>query len=218
MRTVQNKSPFIDLLLLILGSLGIAYGLFFIWDWYSHTQGAAQPPANKVVVVSSPTPDEKPVSSDTSYEVEPDQPRRIVIPAINLNGFIQRVSEDQNKEISTPSNINYAGWFVGSVKPGDSGLSIIDGHVSGRYSTALFANLGSLKKGDVVKVEFGDDSLRQFEVVEKRELPRDETAPYLFKKHNNIDRQLNLITCGGAFDKKSNQYNNRVVIVTKRTD
>ncbi len=111
MRTVQNKPPFIDLVLLILGLLGIAYGLFFIWDWYSHTQGAAQLPADRVVTVSSPTPDEKPVPTDTSYEVEPDQPKRIVIPAINVNGFIQRVGEDRNKEISTPSNVRID-WIV----------------------------------------------------------------------------------------------------------
>ncbi len=215
MRPVQNKLRLLDLVLLIVGLLCLAYGLFFMWDWHSHSQGTAEPPSDKVVTVSSPTPSEKPISTDIPYKVDSDQPKRILIPAINVDGFIQPVGEDQNKEISTPTNINYAGWFIGSAKPGDKGLSIIDGHVSGRYSAALFAKLGSLQKGDIVKIEFGDGSWRSFKVVEKQNLPKNEVAAYLFKKYTNIDRQLNLITCGGAFDKNSDQYNNRIIVVTE---
>lgn len=178
--------------------------------------GAAQPPdPRQVVTVSSANPDEKPVPSGSMPVYPPDQPKKIIIDTIGVDGFIQKVGEDQHGKIGAPENINYAGWFVGSVRPGDAGLSIIDGHVSGRYSSALFAGLNRLQESDVVTVQFGDDSRQRFEVIEKRELPEAETASYLLKKHAGIERQLNLVTCGGPFDKKLDQYKNRVVAVTK---
>jgi sortase (surface protein transpeptidase) len=204
---------------LLVGLGLIIYALLHFFDWYTHTQGTAVAPnPSHVVTVSTDKPDEKPVPSGATYNVPADQPKKILIPSIGAEGFIQQVGEDQHKEISTPSNTNYAGWFVGSVKPGDKGLSIIDGHVSSRYGRALFAKVKNLQQGETVTIQFGDDSLRHFEVVERRELPKNEIMPYLLKKHDDIDSQLNLITCGGTFDKSSQQYANRVVVVTKRTN
>lgn len=219
MATTATKRRFtkFDFLLLVVGLCLVGYALFYLADWYSHTQGTAMPPDPKTVVTSSITkPDEKPVSKSAAYDVPADQPKRITIPSIGVDGFIQQVGESKQKEVGTPSNVNYAGWFVGSAKPGDKGLSIIDGHVSARYGSALFTKLGNLQKGDEVTVQFGDDSLRKFEVIERRELPKVQAGQFLLQKRRDIDSQLNLITCGGLFDKGSQQYNNRVVVVTKR--
>ncbi len=224
MPSAKNKPAFRwqhagDLLLLVVGLCFAAYALFSLWNWQVATKGVAEPPdPHQVVAVSSANPDEKPVPSDATPVYPPDQPKKILIDAIGVDGFIQKVSQDQYGKIGAPENINFAGWFVNSVRPGDAGLSIIDGHVSGRYSPALFAGLNRLQKNDVVTVQFGDDSRQRFEVVEKRELPEAETASYLLKKHTGIERQLNLVTCGGPFDKKLDQYKNRVVVVTKHIE
>lgn len=206
-------------ILLVLGLGLIGYSAFRIWDWYAHTHGTSRPPnPHKIITVSTTTPDEKPVAQGAVYDVSADQPRQITIPSIATEGFIQPVGNDQHNQVGVPTNIHFAGWYVNSVKPGEPGLSIIDGHVSSRYGTALFIKLNSLRQNDAVQVQFGDGSLRHFQVVEKRELPEQDTARFLLTKRDDIDRQLNLVTCGGSFNRKSDQYNNRIIIVTKRVD
>ena len=206
-----------ELLLLLIAVIFLGYAFLHLQDWYSHTQGTATPPDNSRTVTDSPVkPDEKPVPPGITYNVPADQPKILRIVSIGLEGLIQKVGENRQHEIGTPTNVNYAGWFTGSAKPGETGLSIIDGHVSGRYSTALFAKLAKLQKGAFVTIQFGDNSLRSFEVIDKRELPKNQASQFLLQKRADVNAQLNLITCGGAFDKNSHQYNNRVVVVTRR--
>lgn len=203
--------------LLIIATVSLGFAGVRGWDWYSHTQGTASTPnVGQTVFDSTLTPDEKPVSADGEYPVPADQPRKITIGSIGAQGFIQRVGKDKKGDIAVPTNIHYGGWYVNSAKPGDSGLSIIDGHVGGRYSSAIFAKLARVQKDDTIQIEFGDRSIRSFQVIDKRELPKAEAAGFLLKKQEDINQQLNLITCGGAFNKKLSTYNNRIILVAKR--
>jgi sortase (surface protein transpeptidase) len=213
----SNNSLFANTCLFLVGLGLIIFSAIALWDWFSHTQGTAKPPENKkIITYSTDTPDEKPVPQESAYSVPADQPKRILIPSISTEGFIQRVGKDQYNAVGVPANIHFAGWYVESVKPGDTGLSVIDGHVSSRYGSALFAKLGKMQQNDIIQIEFGNNSVRQFQVVDKRELPETQTAKYLLAKREDIDQQLNLVTCGGTFNKTSDKYNNRLVIVSKR--
>ena len=51
--------------------------------------------------------------------------------------------------------------------------------------------------------------------IEKKELKESESAAYLFSQNPEITSQLNLITCGGKFDKASSSYENRVILASK---
>lgn len=216
-RRVSFRDNKLNGVFLIIAFLCLGFAVVRAQDWYSHTQGTALPPiVGRTVSSSTPTPDEKPVPTDADYPVSADQPRKITIGSLGTKGFIQGVGKDQKGDIAVPSNVSYAGWYVSSVKPGDKGLSIIDGHVSSRYGSAIFAKLADLQKNETLQVEFGDGSQRTFRVVEKRELPETETADFLFQKKDDINSQLNLITCGGSFNKRSRAYSNRVVVVTER--
>ncbi len=216
-RPGKRRFTKLDFVFLLIGLCLVGYALLYLSDWYSHTQGTAKTPdPHTVITTSNVKPDEKPVPKNALSDVPADQPKKILISSIGVDGFIQKVGESNNKEIGTPSNVNYAGWFVGSAKPGDKGLSIIVGHVSARYGSALFAKLGSLQQGDEVTVQFGDDSVRKFKVVDKEELPKAQAADFLLAQRDDIASQLNLITCEGVFDTSSHQYNNRLIIVTKR--
>ncbi len=215
-----KRKPFhpLQLFILVVGLGLIAFSAWRFWDWYSHAYGTASPPAiDKTIIHSTDRPDERPVPRDAAYNVAPDQPKKIIIPSIATEGFIQPVGKDQFGNVGVPTNIHFAGWYVDNVKPGDRGLSIIDGHVSSLYGAALFAKLKNLRDNDEIQVQFGDNSIRRFHVVDKRELSEPQTAKFLLTKREDIDQQLNLVTCGGRFDKKSDKYLNRVVVVTKRT-
>jgi sortase (surface protein transpeptidase) len=138
-------------LLLGLGLLG--FSASYLWDWYSHTSGTAPPPTiNKTITHSTDRPDERSVSQSSEYNVPADQPKKIIIPSIAAEGFIQPVGKDQYNNVGVPTNIHFAGWYVDSVKPGNPGLSVIDGHVSSLYGSALFAKLKNLRDNDKVTV------------------------------------------------------------------
>ncbi len=217
MAAKHKRLGLFQLFILAIGLGLIGFGMLRLWDWYSHTSGTASPPAiDKIITRSTDSPDERPVPQNSDYDVPADQPKKIIIAAIAAEGFIQPVGKDQYNNVGVPTNIHFAGWYVDSAKPGDSGLSVIDGHVSSLYGAALFATLKNLRQGDEVRVQFGDDSIRRFQVVEKRELLESRTAKFLLAQRDDIEQQLNLVTCGGRFDKKSDKFVNRVVIVTKR--
>jgi LPXTG-site transpeptidase (sortase) family protein len=185
-----------------------------VWYYLQKHQVSQPVTINPVqTVTQSPDrPSEAPVKKEDFYNVPPDQPREINLPTINAQGYIQKVGLDQNNSVVAPGNINVAGWFTESVKPGDAGLSIIDGHVSGWYSDGIFKHLSSLKIGDEFNVIYGDDSVRNFSVKEVKTLPVSEANIYLFAQDDQIKNQLNIITCGGHFDKNSEQYDSRVIV------
>lgn len=216
----MQKSKLLNITLLFFALILLLFASYRFWDWYQATHGEAPPPSPQEVLTSSPErPDERKVKSSDSINVPPDQPYKIHIDTIGVNSFIQRVGIDAQGAIVAPSNIHYAGWYVHSVKPGEDGLSIIDGHVSGRYSSsAVFHNLKLVNPGDLIIVQYGDRSERHFEVVEKQEIKATQASQVLLTKKDTIEKQLNLITCTGPFNGVMQQYENRLVVVTKQID
>jgi sortase (surface protein transpeptidase) len=204
-----------EALLYAVGFVLVVVGTVNILMYFQDRQNANKPitiAPEKVVVKSSDKPNEAPVSFNDFANVPANQPKEIIIPSIGVDGYIQKISVDQNNQMAVPNNIHLAGWYVNSVKPGEPGLSIIDGHVLGRYNDAIFKDLINLSHGNTFSVIYGDNSEKLFAVKEVKLLPVSDTAAYLNKKDPNIKIQLNLITCGGNFDRNSQTYDKRVVV------
>src|SRR5690606_1027811 len=102
---------------------------------------------DEVITYSVDTPSETKPGPEGGWRGAAHEPKKIVIPSIGVDGFIQKVGVDQNAEIAVPNNIHKAGWFVDSVLPGERGLSIIDGHLSGRQNDGIFKSLAKLEEG-----------------------------------------------------------------------
>lgn len=171
---------------------------------------------NEVITYSPDKPDETKPDKDTyKWYGNPTDPKYITLPSIGAEGFLRKVGVDQNKQVATPDNINMAGWFVDTVRPGEKGNSIIDGHVSGWVNKGIFKDLIKLKSGDTYSVEFGNGDKKTFKVKEVKDVPVDEAASILFSQDPGITNQLSLITCGGKFDRASNQYENRVIVISE---
>lgn len=199
----------VGLALLVWGGLGL-------WQRYSTTHNPNPlPDGAKAVTHSTDSPDETPIGAESEYLVAPDQPRAIILPTIGAQGFIQKVGIDQNGAVAVPGNVHMAGWFIGESVPGEPGLSIVDGHVQGRYQPGIFKNLGELRLGDRFTIEFGDRSAKSFEVVSVTSYPTDEAAKHLFHKDGSIPSQLNLITCSGSYNRADRQYDQRLLVVSK---
>ena len=202
--------------LLVVSVLLIGFSGYNLLIKQQKTSGVVQlEPSTAIITEDVQEPEEKKPDMNQEYDVPADQPRRIIIKSLTTDGFIQKVGLTSKNAVAVPNNIHVAGWYINSVVPGAEGLSIIDGHVSGKYENGVFYYLKKLKKGDVFQIEFGDKSLKTFEVVDTKQLPESESAEFLFQKNSDIKEQLNLITCGGNFNKESQQFADRVVVVSR---
>jgi LPXTG-site transpeptidase (sortase) family protein len=186
-----------------------------LWQRYKSTHNSQPLPAPASVATSDAAPDETAIASDSRYDVPAGQPRSISFPN-GIQGFVQKVGLDRNGNVGVPSNVHMAGWFTGSDKPGNEGLSVIDGHVQGRYEPGIFKNLSKLKPGNVFTVEFGDKHTKKFEIISVTSYPADQVNQHLFKKLDAVQAQLNLITCGGKYDSASREYSERILVVSKK--
>lgn len=193
---------------LLLGIVALAFGLFGIISWQNVKQGGIPSP-NHTATRSPDKPSEQPVPS---YSVPPDQPKEISLPTIKAKGYIQKVGVDKTNQIVAPGNIHMAGWYTGSVKPGQPGLSIIDGHVNGIYDKGVFYDLIRLKADDTFTVTYGDNSVRSFRVVKVDAVPVDQATKALFNRDTSIKNQLNVITCGGKYIAATKTYDGRVIV------
>jgi LPXTG-site transpeptidase (sortase) family protein len=170
-----------------------------------------------VVTYSTSSPDESPASASSGYQWHgsPEDPQYIKLPSIDAEGYIQKMGVDQNRQVSAPTNINLAGWFVNSSRPGSRGLSVIDGHVDGQRSDGIFKSLGSLKPDDTFEVKLGNGEVLTYQVMSVQTTAAAEAASLLFSQDPKVASQLNLITCAGRFDSRSQRYDKRVVISSK---
>jgi LPXTG-site transpeptidase (sortase) family protein len=202
----KSKKLRLRLLLVLLIAMAIAAGLYI----RSHNKSSN---ASGNITYSTNEPNESKKDADNyKWTGSPNDPRKIIIQKINVDAYVQKAGIDQNKKVAVPNNVHLAAWFTESVRPGENGLSIIDGHVSGRKTEGVFKNLKNLQKGDTFVIERGNGTKLTFKVFETRTVPEGEAAAILFSQNPKVLSQLNLITCGGEFNKKSQQYSDRVII------
>jgi len=209
----KNKRIVAIVVILVIAASLICYGTWGIVQRYRATHGGDITIPSTTVTYSTDKPSETPpsVSCDPS-NLEDNQPSKIELPSANISGCIQKVGIDQNGAIAVPSNIHLAGWYIGSVLPGEQGVSIIDGHVQGRYSSAIFTDLHKISPGEKIKIQFGSGTTREFEVVDVDNYTIEQTAKEQYRQLKDIDKQLTLITCGGEYISKTQSYNERLVI------
>lgn len=207
-----------DKLLLLSGGILLLVCIYGLALPKLKTFGTVPMPNGPTITYSIDKPSEKKVDPNSVYTVAANQPRRIILPSINSEGFVQAVGIDQHGAIAVPANIHVAGWFVQSVTPGDAGLSIIDGHIRGRYAGGIFEYLQAVHPGDSFIIEFGDLSLRNFSVISINQIKAADATSALHQKNSEISNQLNVITCGGKFNKILNAYEDRIIVVAKLTD
>lgn len=147
------------------------------------------------------------------HNVAPDEPKRISIPKVKVNSLIMQMGVDSNNQLKAPTNIHDTGWYKNSSKPGQSGAMLLDGHVSGPTKPGVFKNIGKLVKDDMIEVERGDGQKFNYKVVKTKSYPAEATDMLAaMSPVTPGESGLNLITCSGPFDKKSNQYKERTIV------
>jgi len=154
-------------------------------------------------------------NSETNINSEKELPKILNIPKLGINAKVQYVGLNSTDEMDVPSNNNDVAWFNLGAIPGEKGSAVIAGHLNGRSGEpAIFWDLHKLKIGDDIYVVDNSENKKYFQVmsIEKYET---NSAPMekIFGLNNEI--YLNLITCGGAWDRAENTYDERLVVFTK---
>jgi sortase (surface protein transpeptidase) len=212
-RAISKKTLAIGL---VAGAVALS-GYVSIDSWLTNRQVKAehtQQSANNGGV-STPAGDDTPVPPSVvdSYKVGPTLPRVIRIESIELAARILRVGVTPTDALDTPKNSNDTGWYEGSAKPGESGPMVIDGHYSGPTQAGVFHGIEKLKPGARITVERGDGKVFTYAVKTVERMPADKVPmDQLLSPSSPKGQDLNLITCTGTYNAKTETYDKRVVV------
>ncbi|MGW4892579.1 class F sortase [Kitasatospora sp. NPDC004240] len=201
-------------------AVAVATGAWLVTDGAGGDGGPPQPPAPAgaaapgapatppgalgAVPVRQPEPGPPPL---------PDSPAtRVRIPAIKVDAPVTALGLDQARHLATPpvDQRNLVGWYRDGAAPGGPGNAIAVGHADTRSGPAVFYRLGLLRRGHTVEVVRKDRRTAVYTVDAVQVFPKGsfpDTAVY----GDTPRPELRLITCGGAFDRRTGYTSNTVV-------
>ncbi|MEU8963076.1 class F sortase [Streptomyces sp. NPDC048491] len=127
------------------------------------------------------------------------EPTRLVIPSAKVDASpVLRLGVDSDQELQVPpvDRAEQAGWYTGSVTPGEKGASVLVAHYDTANGPALMRNVKGMKVGDVIEVGRADGSTAVFRIRETQQVEKKDFPTH--KVYGKTDRpELRLITCGG---------------------
>jgi hypothetical protein len=147
----------------------------------------------------------------------PQDPRYIRIPEINVFARIKNLGIDSSGAVDAPHNIYDAGWYNGSARPGSKvGSSLILGHVSGWTAPGVFKKASNLKPGMQFEIEKGSGEKIKYEVNRTETIPVEQVdMSKVLSTETSGEHDLKLMTCGGKYDKNTKTFKDRVIVYAK---
>lgn len=189
--------------------LAIFVVTFFIWKGVLAFPSAAAPlsplvsPSPELVLIHSPSP-----------EIS-ELPKRLVIPKLNVDAEVESVGMDDKGRMDVPKGIINVAWYNLGFKPGQTGNAVFAGHFDkpdGKPS--VFNKLDTLKVGDLIEVDGQLGTKQQFKVTEVRVVDLDKFP--LEEVFGQGDKKMvNLITCGGEWNKEKKEYSERTIVFSE---
>lgn len=175
------------------------------------------------VAPNAPPAEDKPTTTNMgTYHVAPDLPQQIIIPKLYVYARVRSMSVNDKNELQAPGNIYDAGWYNASAKPGSgagSGAMLIDGHVHGPSQPGVFVNIKKLVAGDDIQVLRGDGKTFHYSVVKVQNVDAANLDIGASLTSATPGKPaLNLITCGGPYDKQTGEYTQRTLVFAVQTD
>ncbi|MEH0636911.1 class F sortase [Streptomyces bottropensis] len=156
-----------------------------------------------------------PASASPAGAVRPlgrSVPVRLLIPGIGVDTPVIRLglAPDGTVEVPPITAHDRAGWYEHSPTPGQTGPSVILGHVTvGSYGDGVFRRLARLRRGERIEARLENGTAPEFTVdsvttVAKADFPAEEV-------YGNVDRPaLRLVTCGGP--RTGDEYRDNVIV------
>lgn len=146
-------------------------------------------------------------------------PVSLAIPAIGVHAAVLRLGTNPDGTMQVPSLGTQSGavaWYKYSPTPGQTGASVIEGHVDSYQGPAVFFRLGALRPGNRVDVRLADGVTAVFRVTGvRRYLKSRFPAKAIYAGPGYA--ALRLITCGGLFDYRTGHYLSSTVVFASLT-
>ncbi|MCX5051387.1 class F sortase [Streptomyces sp. NBC_00201] len=139
-------------------------------------------------------------------------PVRLRIPAIGVDTPVMKLGLAADGTVQVPPIAAHdrAGWYEHSPTPGQTGPSVILGHVTvGAYGDGVFRHLKDLHKGEQIVARLENGTAAVFAVTDVRTVAK---ADFPSKEvYGNVKRpELRLITCGG--ERSGDGYLDNVIV------
>lgn len=138
-------------------------------------------------------------------------PWGIWIPRIGVEASLRELGLEPDGQLEVPDRAEIAGWYIGGPRPGETGPSVVAGHVDSRTGPAVFARLSELRVNDLVHVVYRSGFVTTWRVTGVEQHPKDRFPTD--RVYGNLEGPgLRLITCGGDFDRSERSYEDNVIV------
>lgn len=138
-------------------------------------------------------------------------PIEVAIPAIGVNAPAPALGLNDDGSLEVPSDYADAGWYGLGPRPGESGPAVIAGHVDSKTGPAVFYRLRDLAPGDLVHILYDSGHVATFEVRGSESVAKD-AFPTAKVYGETPAPELRVITCGGAFDRRTGHYRENLIV------
>ncbi|MGH7234357.1 MAG: class F sortase [Candidatus Saccharimonadales bacterium] len=156
--------------------------------------------------ILSPT---KPTVSPTPISL----PLSITASSIGLQAPIVEVGT-VNGAIGIPPNTTSVAYWQGSPSPGQSGVSLLDGHLDWYgVPCAVFCHLDNLTVGDTINIVLANTQQETWTVTKTLTLSSGDAPNWMLSKKGAPT--LVLITCAGDWNASTQNYTQRLVVEAK---
>jgi hypothetical protein len=142
-------------------------------------------------------------------------PVSVSISRIGLHAAVERLGRNADGTVQVPQRPAEAGWYDEGPRPGERGAAVILGHVDSKRGPAVFYQLRTLHRGDVITVGRSDGSSVRF-VVDRLERHAKSRFPAVEVYWPTLRSELRLITCGGAYVRSAGGYQDNVIVFARQ--
>jgi sortase (surface protein transpeptidase) len=141
------------------------------------------------------------------------RPVHIQIPSIGVSASVGVLGLNHDGSVQVPTDFEVPGWYKYGPAPGQKGSAVILGHVDSYKGPAVFFLVKDLKIGSRVNVTLANHTIVRFKVIGVREYSKGH-FPSRLVYGNRSYSALQLVTCGGVFDRATGHYESNIVAFT----
>ena len=141
------------------------------------------------------------------------RPIHLTIPKLGVSVPLSELGLNKDHSVQVPTNFAVPGWYKYGPSPGQEGSAVILGHVDSYLGPAIFYRLADLRLGNHVIVRAADGKIFTFRVIGLREYSKSTFPDHLVYGPRRY-AALQLVTCGGVFDRQTGHYLSNIVIFT----
>jgi sortase (surface protein transpeptidase) len=151
--------------------------------------------------------------STASRWAKRSRPIHLTIPKLGISVQVSELGLNKDRSVSVPRSFAVPGWYKFGPSPGQEGSAVILGHVDSYHGPAVFYRLATLRLGNRVIVKEADRKTLTFSVIGLREYSKAHFPARVVYGPRKY-AALQLVTCGGVFDRRTGHYLSNIVVFT----